>query len=97
MCCDDHENYIISIDVLDYPSVNVVHWLMFPSYCFHNLQSLDQMLYGPLKKYYNSMCDNWMFNHHQRTMLMHNTPQIVCDTFPKAMIPTNIQAEFKVT
>ena len=98
ICCANHEIYI-RIDVVDYPSANGVHMLRFSSYCFRKLQSLDQMVYGLFKKYYNSECDDWMFNHHEIIITMHNIPQIVGHTFPKAITPTNIQAvqEYELT
>ena len=39
-----------------------------------------------------------MFNPPGKTMTMHDIPEIVGHTFPKpkAMTPTNIQAEFRV-
>ena len=76
LLCDNHESHI-SIDVLDYASANGVHMLSFPPHCSHKLQPLDRTVYGPFKKYYNSACDNWMFNHPRRTMTIHNISEIV--------------------
>ena len=91
----NHENHI-SIDVMDYPSVNGVLRLRFPPYCSHKLQSLDQMVYGPIRRYRNSVCDNWMLNHPRRTMTMHDILEFISHTFPKAMTPNNIEDEFRV-
>ena len=91
LLCDNHESHI-SIDVLDYASANGIHMLSFPPHCSHKLQPLDRTVYGPFKKYYDSACDNWMFNHPGRTMTIHDIPEIVGHAFPKAMTPTNIQS-----
>ena len=95
LLCDNHESHI-SIDVLDYASANGIHMLSFPPHCSHKLQPLDRTVYGPFKKYYNSACDNWMFNRPGRTMTIHDIPEIVGHAFPKVMTPTNIQSGFRV-
>ena len=70
--------------------------LSFPPHCSHKLQPLDRTVYGPFKKYYNSACGNWMFNHPGRTMTIHNIPGSVAHAFPKAMTPPNNQSGFRV-
>ena len=37
-----------------------------------------------------------MFYHPERTSTIHDIPEIVGHTFPKAMTPINIQAEYRV-
>ena len=96
LLCDNHESHI-SIQGLDYASANGVHMLSFPPHCSHKLQPLDRTVYGPLKKYYNGACDNWMFNNPGKTMTIYDIAAMVGHAFPRAMSPCNIQAGFRVS
>ena len=49
-----------------------------------------------VQEYRNSVCDNYISNHPGRTITMHDNPEMVGHTFPKAVIPINIQAQFRV-
>ena len=96
LLCDNHESHI-SIEGLDYASENGVHMLSFPPHCSHKMQPLDRTVYGPFKKYYNTACDNWMYNNPGKTMTIYDIAAMVGIAFPKAMTPSNIQAGFRVS
>ena len=45
-------------------------WAFVP-HCSHKMQPLDCTVYGPLKKYYHTACDNWMYNNTGKTMTIY--------------------------
>lgn len=56
---DNHDSHL-TIEALNYFKENGVTVLSCPPLCSHEQQLLDRSFYGPLKKYINSSCDNWM-------------------------------------
>ncbi|XP_065669168.1 uncharacterized protein LOC136088688 [Hydra vulgaris] len=56
---DNHESHV-SIVCLDLAKKNGITMLSFPPHCSHKLQPLDRSVYGPLKRYYNTACDDWV-------------------------------------
>ena len=93
---DNHVSHL-SVDVLQFAKDNGVVMLSFPPHCSHKLQPLDRSVYGPLKRYYNVACDDWIVSHKGRTMTIYDVPAMVGLAYPKAMTPANIQAGFKVS
>ena len=93
---DNHVSHL-SVDVLQFAKDNVVVMVSFPPHCSHKLQPLDRSVYGPLKRYYNVACDDWIVSHKGRTMTIYDVPAMVGLAYPKAMTPANIQAGFKVS
>ena len=93
------DNYVshLSVDVLQFAKDNGVVMVSFPPHCSHKLQPLDRSVYGPLKRYYNVACDDWIVSHKGRTMPIYDVPAMVGLAYPKAMTPANIQAGFKVS
>ncbi|KAB0797555.1 hypothetical protein PPYR_08548 [Photinus pyralis] len=59
----DNHNSHLSIEGLNYAKNNGLVMLSFPPHCSHRLQPLDRSVYGPFKKYVNSVSDSWMINH----------------------------------
>ena len=88
---------LFSRDVLQFAKDNGVVMVSFPPHCSHKLQPLDRSVYGPLKRYYNVACDDWIVSHKGRTMTIYDVPAMVGLAYPKAMTPANIQAGFKVS
>ena len=93
---DNHVSHL-SVDVLQFAKDNGVVMVSFPPHCSHKLQPLDRSVYGPLKRYYNVACDDWIVSHKGRTMTIYDVPAMVGLAYPKAMTPANIQAGFKVS
>lgn len=93
---DNHESHV-SIEAVDFAKNNGIHLLSFPPHCSHKLQPLDRTVYYPLKKYYNAECDSWMHQHPGMTMSIHDIPELVRNAYPRAAVPSNIQAGFKVS
>ena len=93
---DNHVSHL-SVDVLQFAKYNGVVMVSFPPHCSHKLQPLDRSVYGPLKRYYNVACDDWIVSHKGRTMTIYDVPAMVGLAYPKAMTPANIQAGFKVS
>ena len=93
---DNHVSHS-SVDVLQFAKDNGVFMVSFPPHCSHKLQPLDRSVYGPLKRYYNVACDDWIVSHKGRTMTIYDVPAMVGLAYPKAMTPANIQAGFKVS
>ena len=93
---DNHVSHL-SVDVLQFAKDNGVVMVSFPPHCSHKLQPLDRSVHGPLKRYYNVACDDWIVSHKGRTMTIYDVPAMVGLAYPKAMTPANIQAGFKVS
>ena len=93
---DNHVSHL-SVDVLQFAKDNGVVMVSFPPHCSHKLQPLDRSVYGPLKRYYNVACDDWIVSHKGRTVTIYDVPAMVGLAYPKAMTPANIQAGFKVS
>jgi len=49
-----------TLDAVEFCRCNNITLLSFPPHTTHKLQPLDLSFFGPLKKFYNSACDNWM-------------------------------------
>ncbi|XP_046659128.1 jerky protein homolog-like isoform X1 [Homalodisca vitripennis] len=52
---DNHETHV-TIEAIDVCKSNGIVLLTFPLHTSHKLQPLDRGVYGPLKKYYNTVC-----------------------------------------
>ncbi|GBM13701.1 hypothetical protein AVEN_105062-1 [Araneus ventricosus] len=92
----DNHNSHLSSDVLDYYKNYGITLLSFPPHCSHRLQPLDRSVYGPIKKYINSACDDWMTTN-KRPMTIYDIPGIVKTALPLAATPLHITAGFRKT
>jgi len=90
---DNHESHV-SYDVLQFASSSGITMVSFPPHTTHKLQPLDVSVYGPLKRYYNTSCDNWMISN-ARPMTIFDIATISSSAFEKAFTPGNIVAGFK--
>ena len=69
--------------------------LSFPSHCTHRLQPLKRSIYGPFKKYFNTVADEWHLNNPGKVMTIYDLPALVAIAYTNAVTPSNIQAGFK--
>ncbi|CAG5035738.1 unnamed protein product [Parnassius apollo] len=68
----------------------------FPPHTSHKLQPLDRTVFGPLKKYYNKACNDWLLQHPGTPLTIYNVAECFGTAFPLAFTPSNIQNGFKV-
>ncbi|XP_041356358.1 uncharacterized protein LOC121373696 [Gigantopelta aegis] len=92
---DNHDSHI-SINILDMAKANGITLLTFPPHCSHKLQPLDRTVYGPLKRYYNAACNSWQMNNPGKPMTIYDISENLGQAFPKAFVPENIIAGFRV-
>jgi len=92
----DNHSSRLSIESLNYAKENGIVMLSFPPHCSHKLQPLDRTIFGPFKKYVNSIYDAWILNNPNHTMNIYNVP-VVAVTYLLSVISTNTQAGFKCT
>ncbi|XP_065642579.1 uncharacterized protein LOC136074203 [Hydra vulgaris] len=91
---DSHESHI-SVKGLELAIQHGITMISFPPHCSHKLQPLDRTVFGPLKRFYNSACDNWMVLN-PRPMTIYDIVSIVREPYTKAFSPSNIQTGFRV-
>jgi hypothetical protein len=93
---DDHDSHL-SLDGIELCRESGIIILSLPPHCSHKLQPLDRSVYGPFKKYVNSMFDAWMRSNPGKTMSIYDIPGVVRDALPLATTPKNIQSGFRVS
>ncbi|XP_065665564.1 uncharacterized protein LOC136086990 [Hydra vulgaris] len=91
---DNHESHV-SIVCLDLAKKNGITMLSFPPHCSHKLQPLDRSVYGPLKRYYNTACDDWVVSN-PRPMIIYDIAAVVRKAYAQAFTLSNISAGFAV-
>ncbi|XP_004207216.3 uncharacterized protein LOC101237152 [Hydra vulgaris] len=91
---DNHESHV-SIVCLDLAKKNGITMLSFPPHCSHKLQPLDRSVYGPLKRYYNAACDDWIVSN-PRPMTIYDIASVVRKAYAQAFTLSNISAGFAV-
>lgn len=96
MVLDNHESHI-TIDSINFAKENGIHLLTIPPHTSQKLQPLDRILFGTLKSYYNSACDDWMVSHPGRPMTIYDIAGCLGRAYPTAMTPRNIQKSFEIT
>nr|XP_047132505.1 MFS-type transporter clz9-like [Hydra vulgaris] len=72
---DSHKSHI-SVRALDLAIQHGITMLNFPPHCTHKLQPLDRTVFGPLKRFYNAACDNWVVTN-PRPMTIYDIVSIV--------------------
>ncbi|XP_065677439.1 uncharacterized protein LOC136092810 [Hydra vulgaris] len=90
---DSHKSHI-SVRALDLAIQHGITMLSFPPYCTHKLQPLDRTVFGPLKRFYNAACGNWMVTN-PRPITIYDIVSIVREPYTKAFSPPNIQRGFQ--
>ncbi|KAJ4425557.1 hypothetical protein ANN_27752 [Periplaneta americana] len=78
---DNHGSHL-SIDGLNFAKANGIIMLSFLPHCSHRLHPLDQAVFGPFKRYYNTAADAWMLNNPSKTMTIYDVPSIVSTAYP---------------
>ena len=73
---DNHESHIY-IKGLDFAKENGIVMLSFPSHCTHRLQPLNRSIYGPFKKYFNTVADEWHLNNPGKGTTIYDLPALV--------------------
>lgn len=93
---DNHESHV-SLEVISFAKENGIILLTIPPHTSHKLQPLDRTVFGPLKSFFNTACDNWMISHPGRTLTIYEIAECLGNAFPLAFTPRNIQNGFKTT
>lgn len=93
---DNHESHS-SLEAITYAKEHGIILLTIPPHTLHKLQPLDRTVFGPLKNFYNSACDDWMLSHPARTMTIYEISGCLAHAFPLAFTPRNIESGFRVT
>jgi hypothetical protein len=93
---DDHDSHL-SLDGIELCRESGIIILSLPPHCSHKLQPLDRSVYGPFKKYVNSMSDAWIRSNPGKTMSIYDIPEVVRDALPLATTFKNIQSGFRVS
>ena len=58
----DNRSSYLSVELIDYCQEKGAVFLTLPPHCLHKMQSFDRTVFGPLKKYVNSVWDRWIKN-----------------------------------
>lgn len=82
---------------INFAKDNGIILLTIPPHTSNKLQPLDCAIYGPLKSYYNSACDNWMLNHPGRTLTIYEIAECFGNAFLLVFSKRNIESAFRVT
>ncbi|XP_072377740.1 uncharacterized protein [Diabrotica undecimpunctata] len=93
---DNHEGHI-SVEALNLAKSSGVVMLTFPPHTSHKLQPLDRSVFGPLKKYYNTACSDWLIANPAKTMTIYDIAECVGNAYPQAFTQKNIQSAFTVS
>lgn len=93
---DNHESHI-SVEALNLAKSSGVVILTFPPHTSHKLQPLDRSIFGPLKKFYNSACSNWLMANPAKTMTIYDVAECAGKAYPQAFTQKNIQSGFSVS
>ncbi|GBP43058.1 hypothetical protein EVAR_96320_1 [Eumeta japonica] len=72
-------------------------WMKEENFINHKLQPLDRSVYGPLKKYFNRACDNWLASPPGKTITIYDIPELLKTSLPLAATIENIQSGFRVS
>lgn len=71
--------------------------LTIPPHASHKTQPLDRTVFGPLKAYYNTACDNWMVHNAGKPVTIYDIAECFGQAFLRAFTPHNIQSGFRTT
>lgn len=93
---DNHESHL-SIKIIDLAKKNGIVMFTFPPHTSHKLQPLDRTVFGPLKKYYNKACNEWLLQHPGSPLTIYHVAECFGKAYPLAFTPSNIQSGFRVS
>lgn len=80
--------------MLNYCKHNGIVLLSFPTHTSQLLQVLDQTVYGPLKRLFNTFTGAWLSSHPGIPMTIYDIPTVLKEALPRAATPNNIQSGF---
>lgn len=92
---DNHKSHV-SVECLNLAKDSGIVLLTFPPHTSHKLQPLDRGVFGPLKKYYNTSCGEWLLSNCGRPMTIYEVSECVGRAYPLAFSPQNIISGFRV-
>ncbi len=90
---DNHSSHLCC-EALDYAKQNGISILSFPPYCTHKLQLLDRRVFGPLKHYINTACDDWSVRNPGIRFSIYDIPEVLKVSLPLAFTEQIIKAGF---
>ena len=93
---DNHESHLTA-STISYAKESGIILLSFPPHCSHKLQPLDRTVYGPLKKYVSAAQESWLRSNPGKIMTIYDTPSVVREALPRAVIASSIISGFQVT
>lgn len=93
---DNHESHL-SIRIIEKARENNIIMLTFPPHTSHKLQPLDRSVFGPLKKFYNKACSEWLLSNPGKPMTIYEVAECFGKSYPLAFTPSNIQSGFRVS
>lgn len=94
---DNHSSHL-SIKGLEFCKANGIIVLTLPPHTSHKLQPLDRSVFGPIKKFYNEACRQWMRlpQHAAQPIQMSDIPGLARDAIQSGATSANIQSGFRV-
>ncbi|XP_072389550.1 uncharacterized protein [Diabrotica undecimpunctata] len=93
---DNYDSHV-SLEAITYAKGYRIILLMIIPLTSHKLQKLDRSVFGSLKNFYNTACDDWMVTHPGRTITIYELRRCLVYAFPIALTPHNIESRFRVT
>ena len=93
---DNHDTHV-KLEVVDFTRGSGIVILTLQPHCSHKLQPLDRAVFGPLRRFDNSACNEWMLNHPGKPIAIYNIAAIAGVAYPKAFVPANILSGFRVS
>ncbi|XP_072398391.1 uncharacterized protein [Diabrotica undecimpunctata] len=83
---DNHDSHV-TLEAITYAKEHGIILLTIPPHTSHKLQALDRSVFGPLKSFYNTACDDWMVTHPGRTITIYEFGGCLAYAFPLEFIP----------
>ena len=90
---DNHESHV-SIPCLDLAQKNGITMLSFAPHSSHMLQPLDWSVYGPLKRYYNAVCDDWVVSNPRPMTIYDCIAAVASKAYAQVFTASNISVGF---
>jgi hypothetical protein len=85
---NNHKSHV-SIAAITKARENGIIMLIFPPHTSHKLQALERCVFGPLKKYYNAACSNWMLTNPGKPIPIYNVSHFIGVAYLSAFNPCN--------
>lgn len=93
---DNHCSHI-SLEVIDLARDHGLSLLTLPPHCSHKLQPLDVGVFGPFKKFFSKVCDEWHATHPGQSLTIYYIAELFTKAMVKSFTPENIIASFRRT